>query len=145
MGSWILSVLIVFVGLIGVAGVARWARRRGRAAAVDPDGQPVLLDAVDVSVRLVVDSNAPGGLRAGTNYRSEGHLRLTPERLILATNHGRVLEMTASAAGRARAPGPRMMILEGAHPSGRANVRAELVIDDEATWLSSIREHNLSA
>ena len=143
--SWVLSIAIVFAGLVGVAGLARWIRRRSRAAAVDTRGQPVLREAVDISVRLVVDHNAPGGLRAGTNYRSEGHLLLTPQRLILATNHGRVLELTPENVGRARAPGPRMMILEGPHPSGRANVRAELVLDNERDWLSTIQAQHLSA
>lgn len=145
MGSWILSILVVFVGMVAVAGLARWVRRRERAAAVDVGNQPVLREAVDVSVRLVVDHNAPGGLRAGTNYRSEGHLRLTPDRLLLATNHGRVLELTATSGGRVRAPGPRMMILEGPHPSGRANVRVELVIDGERDWLALLQGQKLCA
>ncbi|MEL6349067.1 MAG: hypothetical protein AAFV53_38540 [Myxococcota bacterium] len=137
MGSWILSVAIVMAGLAGVGWLAQWGRRRSRAAAVATDA-PSLREAVDVSVRLVVDHNAPGGLRAGMNYRSEGHLRLLDGRLLLATNHGRVLDMTAIERGQVRAPGPRMMILEGDHPSGRARVRAELVIDDEGEWVNAI-------
>jgi hypothetical protein len=32
-----------------------------------------------------------------------------------------------------------MMIIEGLHPSGRARVRVELVIDDEQGWLQDIK------
>lgn len=143
--DWILSFFIVMAGLMLVGLVARYARRHSRAAAVAVEGQPVLREAVDVSVRLVVDNNVPGGLRPGTSYRSEGHLRLTPDCLILATNHGRVLELTPEKTGTVRAPGPRMMILEGSHPSGRARVRAELILDDESSWTAAIAQQRLSA
>lgn len=143
--EWALSFLIVFAGLVLIGLVARYARRYTRASAVVVEGQTTLKEAVDVSVRLVVDANVPGGLRAGTSYRSEGHLRLMRDCLVLATNHGRVLELTLEQTGTVRAPGPRMMILEGMHPSGRARVRAELILDDESGWQAAIVEQRLSA
>ena len=106
--------------------------------AVQVEGQSAVREAMDVPVRLTVDNNAPGGLRPGRDYRGNGHLVLLSDRLILATDQGRVLEVSASQPGNIRAPGPRMIIIEGSHPSGRARVRVEMVIDDEQAWVKSV-------
>ena len=139
MWSWFASIAIVMGGLVGGASLFQWSRRRSRAAAVRIAGQPMLRQARDVSVQLTVDGTAPRGLRAGQRYRSPGHLLLAGDRLVLATNQGRVLELSAEKPGTLRTPGPRMMIIEGEHPSGRARVRAELVIDKEQEWAAAVR------
>jgi hypothetical protein len=59
---------------------------------------------------------------------------LSEQRLILATGHGRVLEISAERPGSVRCTGPRRLVIEGQHPSGRAEVRAEMAIDDAEGW-----------
>jgi hypothetical protein len=137
--SWLISVAIVLSGFVLAALAMKWFRRRSRAASVRLKGHPPTREAVDIPVRLTVDNTAPGGLRAGRDYRGAGHIALAGQRLLLATDQGRVLEVSTSQPAQVRAPGPRMMIIEGLHPSGRARVRVELVIDDEQGWLQDIK------
>jgi len=136
--SWVISVAIVLSGFVLAALAMKSFRRRSRAAAVRLKGHAPSREVVDVPVRLTVDHTAPGGLRAGRDYRGAGHIVVAGQRLLLATDQGRVLEVSASQPAQVRAPGPRMMIIEGSHPSGRARVRVELVIDDEQGWLQDI-------
>ena len=138
MWSWLISFAIVLSGFVAAAWGMKVFRRRSRFAAVQVEGQSAVREAMDVPVRLTVDNNAPGGLRPGRDYRGNGHLVLLSDRLILATDQGRVLEVSASQPGNIRAPGPRMIIIEGSHPSGRARVRVEMVIDDEQAWVKSV-------
>jgi hypothetical protein len=136
--SWVISIAAVLSGFVLAAWGMKIFRRRSRAAAVRIKGQQPVKEAIDIPVRLTVDNTAPGGLRAGRDYRGSGHMVIAGERLILATDQGRVLEISTSLPGQVRAPGPRMMIIEGSHPSQRARVRVELVVDDEQGWVSAI-------
>lgn len=139
--EWGLSIVIVLGGFAAINMIAGVARKHARSVSVTDDGQTVLRDAVDASVRFEVDAKVSGGLRPQVSYRSKGHLRLTTDTILLATNHGRILEITAAHPWVVRTPGPRMMILEGPHPSGRARVRAELIVDNEQDWKSDIEAH----
>ena len=136
--SWLLSIAIVLSGFALAALGMKVFRRRSRAAAVQLKEHTPEREAVDVPVRLTVDNVAPGGLRPGRDYRGNGHIVIVGGRLILATDQGRVLEVSDGLPGQVRAPGPRMMIVEGSHPSGRARVRVELVIDDEQAWVRDV-------
>ena len=136
--SWLISIALVLGGFVLVAWGMQLFRRRSRAAAVRIKGHEPSRQAVDVAVRLTCDAVAPGGLRPGRDYRGLGHMVLSGGRLALATDQGRVLEVSESLPGQVRAPGPRMLIIEGSHPSGRARVRVELVVDEEQAWAAAI-------
>ncbi|MFT5684581.1 MAG: hypothetical protein ACI8RZ_005522 [Myxococcota bacterium] len=136
--SWLISIAVVLGGFVLAAWGMKLFRQRNRAAAARIPKQTPSREAVDVAVRLTCDAIAPGGLRPGRDYRGLGHMVLVGERLVLATDQGRVLEVSRSLPGQVRAPGPRMLIVEGSHPSGRARVRVELVVDEEQAWAADI-------
>lgn len=138
MWSWLISIAVVLSGFVAAAWGMKLFRRKSRAAAVRLKEHAPDREAVDIPVRLTVDSVAPGGLRPGRDYRGSGHMVIAGGRLMLATDQGRVLEVSESLPAQVRAPGPRMMIVEGSHPSGRARVRVELVVDDEQGWVSAV-------
>ncbi len=137
--SWLISIALVLGGCVLAACGMRIFRRRSRAAAVRIKGHTPRRQAVDVAVRLTCDAAAPGGLRPGRDYRGLGHMVISGSRFALATDQGRVLEISEALPGQVRAPGPRMLIVEGSHPSGRARVRVELVVDAEQAWSDEIQ------
>lgn len=134
------SLLLVLGALIAVNLASRWLRIRRRSkAAVLPPGEPSLRRTERVSTRLFTDARIAGGPRPG-GY-SQGHvtLVLTARRLLVASEWGRALEIRDDLPGEVRWTGPRRVVIEGSHPSGRARVRAEMVLDEEDAWLAAIR------
>lgn len=130
----LLSLGIVFGGLIVVAILFQgWRKSRRNRGAILDEGEEVLREVEDVGVRLYVNRNVPGGPRA-PGGRDRGHMVLSEHRLILATGHGRVLEIGPDRPGSVRCTGPRRLVVEGQHPSGRADVRAEMAVDDARGW-----------
>ena len=130
----LLSLGIVFGGLIVVAVLFQgWRKSRRNRGAILDEGEGVLREVEDVGVRLYVNRNVPGGPRA-PGGRDRGHMVLSEHRLILATGHGRVLEIGPDRPGSVRCTGPRRLVIEGQHPSGRADVRAEMAVDDARGW-----------
>ena len=89
--------------------------------------------------RIFADRSLPGGLKAGTINRVQATLVLSDQRLLVCTRHGRVLELTPEHPGEARCVGPKRVVLEGAHPSGRARLRVELVLDAGEAWVEQVR------
>ena len=63
-------------------------------------------------------------------------LSLSDARLLIATHHGRVLELTREQPGAVRCTGPRRLVIEGARQraDGPMSVRAELIVDDAERW-----------
>jgi hypothetical protein len=130
----LLSFIIVFGALIAVATVFNaWRKSRRKRGSALPDGEAVARMVEDVAVRLYVNVTIPGGPRA-PGGRDRAQLVLSDQRLILATGHGRVLEIDAERPGSVRCTGPRRLVVEGQHPTGRAEVRAELAVDDAEGW-----------
>lgn len=134
------ALAIVLGALIGVNLFARWwrARRRTRAAVLPP-GEPALLRADGVSARLFTDVQVAGGPKPGGYSQGAVTLLITQRRLVLATEWGRALEITSENPGELRWTGPTRVVLEGLHPSGRAKVRAELILRDDDVWLEAAR------
>jgi len=132
--STLLSAILLFVALVVVGGLIHGYRkvRRDRSARL-PDGEDTVRDADQVSVRLYVNRSIPGGPSA-PGGRDRARIVLSDKRLLLCTGHGRVLEINAEQAGSVRCTGPRRLVIEGMHPSGRADVRAELTVDDSEGW-----------
>jgi hypothetical protein len=130
----LLSFAIVFGALVVVAILFQAWRtsRRNRGAIISPE-EMVVRDIEDIAVRLYVNRNIPGGPRA-PGGRDRGRMVLSGQRLILSTGHGRVLEIRADRPGSVRCTGPRRLVIEGQHPSGRADVRAEMAIHDAEGW-----------
>ena len=130
----LLSNAVVFGALMVVAVLFQaWrASRRNRGARLDPS-ETVLRETEAIAVRLYVNRNIPGGPRA-PGGRDRGRMVLSDQRLILTTGHGRVLEIRSDRSGSVRCTGPRRLVIEGQHPSGRADVRVELAIDDAEGW-----------
>lgn len=134
------ALAIVLGALVGVNLFARWLRARRRtAAAVLPPGEQALRRADGVSARLYTDAQVAGGPKPGGYSQGAATLLLTPRRIVLATEWGRALEITAEQPGELRWTGPTRIVLEGAHPSGRAKVRAELILRDDEAWLEAAR------
>ena len=130
----LLSLLIVFGGLSLVATLFQvWRKsRRTRGAQLD-GGEAVVRELDDVSVRLYVNRSVPGGPRA-PGGRDRARVVLSERRLLIATGHGRVLELGEERPGSVRCTGPRRLVVEGQHPSGRAEVRVEMTVDDAERW-----------
>lgn len=133
----LLSLFLVLGSLVAVATVFQaWRKSRRTRGAALPDGETILREVEEAAVRLYVNQSIPGGPRA-PGGRDRARLVLSSERLILATGHGRVIEVRADRPGKVRCTGPRRLVVEGMHPSGRADVRAELAVDDAEGWQSA--------
>lgn len=132
----LLSITIVFAALVAVGTVFNaWRRSRRLRGSVLPDGETVVREVEECAVRLFLNRSIPGGPRA-PGGRDRARLVLSEARLILSTGHGRVLEITADRPGSVRCTGPRRLVIEGQHPTGRADVRAELAVADAEAWQS---------
>ena len=137
--SWILTIVAVVSGALTVKAALDMLRRRRRAAAVRlPEDAVILREAKEVPVRLWVDRSIAGGPSADGINRGAGHMVLTEHSFVLATWQGRVLEVAVDHPGEARCVGPRQLVIEGLHPTGRARVRAEIIVDDAADWAAAI-------
>ncbi len=138
--KWILTFGIVLGGLIGLNLALRAQRNwRRSGGATLPSGEPQLRAAAGLSARLFTDKSLSSGFQPGGGTRGKADLVMSGQRLVLATGHGRVLEIRPDLPGQVRFAGPRRLVVEGLHPSGRARVRAELVVDDAEGWAEAAR------
>lgn len=141
--STILALLVVFGMVLGAGGVVAVSRNRRRArAATVPQGETLLREARDCGSRVFVSSDVIGGPSADKINRSPADLVLTDKRLLVATRHGRVLEITAGSGGSVRCTGPRRLVIEGERPQkdGVMHVRAELIVPDAEVWAALASE-----
>jgi len=135
------SLLLVLAALLGVNLVARAVRSRRRArAAVLPPGEAALRRVEQVPARIFIDGRVAGGPKPGGYSQGLGTLVLTARRVVLASEWGRVLEVREDLPGELRWAGPRRIVVEGSHPSGRARVRAELILDKEGAFLDEVAD-----
>jgi len=135
--DWVWSVAIVFGGVVLVAAIVRQIQSGKRYVSVQGLGE-VLAEATDIALTMSVDKTVSGVFRPGKRYRAKGHMVLLSQRLVLATHEGRVLDLQPTLDTQVRSAGPRRLVLEGPHPSGKARVRAELILDNEAHWAAQI-------
>lgn len=130
----LLSTALLFGFLIVCATVFQaWRRGRRSRGARLPDHETQVREVEEAAVRLYINRTIPGGPRA-PGGRDRARVVLSDQRLLVSTGHGRVLEITAERPGSVRCTGPRRLVIEGQHPSGRADVRAELAVDDAEGW-----------
>ncbi len=141
--STIVALLVVFGMVLGAGGLVAVSRNRRRARAGSvPEGDTLLREARDCGSRVFVSTDVIGGPSADRINRSPADLVLTDKRLLVATRHGRVLEITVGAPGSVRCTGPRRLVIEGERPQrdGVMHVRAELIVPDAEVWAALAAE-----
>ena len=106
----------------------RWAATRPMAS------ETIKYDIDGISIHILADKSVNSMVQAGRPIRSEGRLVISTSRVLLASSQGRVLEISKEHAGSVKALGGKRLILLGMHPTGKARMRVELVIEDEAIW-----------
>jgi hypothetical protein len=141
-----LKALALLVAVVMVAGVALDVARRvvrSRAIARIPADRRVRV-ARGVTVRAAVQGGARlGALEPGRSWRLVGDLVLGPDRLIVGTTRGVLLDLRHGAAivRSIRAPGPNRLVIEGAvpRPSGPPGpFRVEILVSDAAGWAAAL-------
>ena len=65
-------------------------------------------------------------------------MALFDTRFVVSTNQGPMLEMSSEFSGEARAVGGRRLVILGKHPTGRADLRLEIIVDNEEEWADQI-------
>ena len=116
-----------------------YGQKHIRLQAIKGKDSEELIRKVDkISVRVMSNASVTGGPVAGRIIQTVGAMALYDSRFILATNQGPMLEMSADASGEARAVGGRRLVILGKHPTGRADLRLELIVDNEEEWADQI-------
>ena len=141
--STLLAVAVVFAMVLGAGGLVTLSRNRRRAlAGAVPRGETLVREARNCGSRVFVSSDVIGGPSADRINRSPADLLLTEKRLVVATRHGRVLEITAGSKGSVRCTGPKRLVIEGERPQkeGVMHVRAELIVPDAEVWAALAAE-----
>jgi hypothetical protein len=133
--SIIILVFFLLVLRFGLHFMEKWRRAQGTRA---DTGERTVRLSDGLSAMITSNKTMPGGPTAGSTLRTLSRIVLTEKRLLVATNQGRIMEMSQERPGEARAIGPRRLALLGLHPTGRADIRIELVIQDEEMWSKEI-------
>jgi len=128
---------------IGVLIVFRLALHLGqrhirRQAFVAQDGEMLIRQVDNISVRIMSNASIAGGPVAGRIIQTTGAMVLFDSRFVVATNQGPMLEMSSEFSGEARAVGGRRLVVLGKHPTGRADLRLEIIVDNEEEWAEQI-------
>ncbi len=129
------AIAIVF-GFMVVARVAtEWRRSQRRAQASKIPDHLVVKMVRGVSARVFVDREIIDGPKPGVINNTPADLVLCADRLIVATRHGRVLEVTPGK-GSVRCTGPRRLVIEGSRlrKDGMMNVRVEALVEGAEEW-----------
>jgi hypothetical protein len=137
--SWLAAILIVGTGvaLLGALFERQRAQGRARSAAFPGRGNAALRTARGVRARLLTDAALPG-LRADVAHRLLVDLVLAAEGFRVGSHLGCLLATSADQKVVARCVGPRRLVVEGVHPSGRARLRLELAIDEPEVWAAAL-------
>lgn len=137
--SWLAAIVVVGLGvaLVGALFERRRAQLRARSAALPGQAGPAQLAATGVQARLLTDAALPG-LRADVAHRLRVDLVLGAAGFRVGSHLGCLLASAAGQAVDARCVGPRRLVVEGVHPSGRARVRLELVIAGADLWAAAL-------
>jgi hypothetical protein len=131
-----LGIVLLALVVLNLAARGWRARRRALSARMD-GGEPTLRHRTGVSARIFVDKTVRGGPKAGGINQDSATLVLSAQRLIVASQWGRVLMINGDRPGDLRWVGPGRMVVEGLHPNGRARCRVELILADVDTWLDA--------
>jgi hypothetical protein len=134
---WLLALLTGLGLLSAVNALLLRGRAARRAAGVAlPPEEPALQSGLNLPAQIFIDRQVPGGPSPGGRTADRVSLLASARRLRLASGHGRLVEISAERPGEVRSPGPRRLVVEGAHPSGEARVRVELVVDGAEAWVA---------
>ena len=129
---WISAALVFTLACLG-GFLVQVSRRRRRASGARPrEGERVVMAAEGLSSRVFVDQDLLGGPSAGGINRTHADLLLTPERLVVSTHHGRLLELTSGSGGSVRNTGPNRLVIEGT--LGQVKIRVEALCDQAEQW-----------
>lgn len=117
-------------------GLSLYRRLRRQSGARLPDGERPLREVRGASARVFVERDVLGGPRSMSVNTTRADLTMSDARLVVATHHGRVLELTREHPGAVRCTGPRRLVIEGARQraDGPLSVRAEVIVDDAERW-----------
>ena len=107
-------------------------------------GEKILREQDFISLKVLSNKTLTTGPVAGQAMQTTGRMVLTDRRLLVATNHGRMLELSEGNLGQARAVGPRRLVVLGKHPAGKADLRFEMVVDQEVDWATLINTRFMS-
>ena len=132
--------LSITIGLFILFRLAlHYGQKHIRLQAIKRKDSEELICSVDrISVRVMSNASITGGPVAGRIIQTIGAMALYDSRFILATNQGPMLEMSAERPGEARAVGGRRLVILGKHPTGRADLRLELIVENEEEWAEQI-------
>jgi len=131
---WISAALVFGLAIVGSFGLGQFRKSVRRRAVRPGEGEQVLLTASGLSARVFVDRDLLAGPRAGTINRSRIDLLLSQDRLLVASHHGRLLELTERTGGSVRSTGPNRLVIEGQRPGQGARVRIEILCDRAEEW-----------
>ena len=138
MTTMLTSALITF-GIFSSfsGGLALYRRFRREAGARLPDGEALVKQVRGASARVFVERDVLGGPKSMSINSTRADLSMSDARLVVATHHGRVLELTRDQPGSVRCTGPRRLVIEGARQRGDGpmRVRAEVIVDDAERWV----------
>lgn len=133
------SLLVVMVAALITVGFSQRLRQWQRASAARlGEGEVVRRQSANVPARVTVERAITGGPQSGGINVLRADLTAGESLFVLATHHGRVLEISAARPGSASVTGPRRLVVEGTHPSGDTRVRAELLIDNPEGWAAEL-------
>ena len=130
--------IVLFVGFrVGLHFGLHWHRRLSTRL---KSSETILRELDFISLKVMSNKTLSMGPVAGQAMQTTGRMVLTDERLLVATNQGRMLELSEDNLGRARAVGPRRLVILGKHPAGKADLRFEMVVEQEGIWAELINE-----
>lgn len=133
---YLVTAIAIVFGFLAVArGITEYGRRRRRLQASRIPDDLVVKMVRGVGARVFVDKDMIDGPKAGVINNTPADLVLCADRLIVATRHGRILELTPGA-GSVRCTGPRRLVIEGERlrKHGPMKVRIEALVDDAEQW-----------
>jgi len=136
-----ISIAVVFGTLAASRFLIEWRRSRRRLQATQVPKNLVVKSARGVNARIFVDQDILDGPKANVINNTSADLVLTDDRLIVATRHGRMLEITAGG-GSVRCTGPRRLVIEGERlrKTGPMKVRVEALVEDAEGWAAFASE-----
>jgi hypothetical protein len=139
-----LTVILIFGALWSFLFAVRTFRRMSRRRAISAVTEPTRV-AEDVGVHILLHrTRAIQGMDPGKAHQTLGDLAISPERLVLATDRGVLLDMVHAHGHRftgVRCTGPGRLVLEGKAPAKRGEglYRFELTLEDAGPWVELLR------
>lgn len=136
LGSVLGALALLIVINLAFRAVRGRTRRLSQAL---PPGEVELHREEGLPARIFTNESLPGGLKARVINRDKADLILSAGRLLVCSGAGRIVEISGERPGTVKVVGPRRLVVEGTHPSGRASLRVELVADSADTWAERAR------